>query len=86
MASESRFLSVSRISGTENYPRRVSITETDGPPTPAQMDATVRLCRWLMQRYGISLENVMGHCDCKATACPGRHFPWAELRQRLSTP
>ena len=57
--------------------------ESDGPPTRAQMDATVRLCRWLMARYRISADEVMGHCDCKATACPGKHFPWAELRQRL---
>ena len=30
-------------------------------------------------------DDVVGHCDCKATACPGRHFPWAELRERLGT-
>lgn len=58
--------------------------ESDGPPTKAQMDALVRLCRWLVARYGIRPEDVVGHCDCKATACPGQYFPWAELRQRLS--
>ena len=60
--------------------------ETGGPPTRAQMDALVRLCRWLMARYRIPLADVVGHCDCKATACPGKYFPWAELRQRLGTP
>ncbi len=57
--------------------------ESDGPPTRGEMDALVRLCRWLMARYRIPLENVVGHCDCKATACPGRYFPWGELRARL---
>ena len=53
-------------------------------PTGAQMDALVRLCRWLMTTYGISASNVLGHCDCGcATACPGKNFPWAELRRRL---
>ena len=59
--------------------------ETGGPPTRAQMDATVRLCRWLMARYGVAAGDVVGHCDCKATACPGKYFPWAELRERLGT-
>jgi len=26
---------------------------------------------------------VVGHSDVGATACPGRQFPWAELRRRL---
>lgn len=60
--------------------------ESDGPPTKAQMDATVRLCRWLMAKYRIPLTDVVGHCDCKATACPGKFFPWAELRERLRAP
>jgi hypothetical protein len=58
--------------------------ENGGRPTAAQMAALSRLCLWLMDRYDIPLENVRGHCDCKPTACPGRHFPWAELRSRLA--
>ena len=27
---------------------------------------------------------VVGHSDVSATACPGRRFPWAELRRRLA--
>ena len=27
---------------------------------------------------------VVGHSDVGATACPGRQFPWAELRRRLA--
>lgn len=60
--------------------------ETDGPPTRAQMDAVVRLCRWLMARFDIPLGSVIGHCDCKPTACPGRYFPWDELRERIARP
>jgi N-acetylmuramoyl-L-alanine amidase len=55
-----------------------------GRPTRAQMDALARLCRWLMERYSISSDRVMGHADCKPTACPGRNFPWADLRRRLN--
>jgi hypothetical protein len=57
--------------------------ENHGRPTAQQMTALVHLCRWLMERYDIPLEDVKGHCDCKPTACPGKHFPWAELRARL---
>ncbi len=60
--------------------------ETGGRPTRAQMDETVRLCRWLMARFNIPASEVIGHCDCKATACPGRYFPWDELKERLATP
>jgi N-acetyl-anhydromuramyl-L-alanine amidase AmpD len=59
--------------------------ETGGRPTRAQMDSLVLLCQWLMARYGISPCDVVGHCDCKPTACPGRCFPWSELRARIST-
>ncbi len=55
----------------------------EAPPTRAQMDSLVRLCRWLMANYGIQPEDVIGHSDCKPTRCPGRYFPWAELRRRL---
>jgi N-acetyl-anhydromuramyl-L-alanine amidase AmpD len=57
--------------------------ERGGRPTPAQMENLVSLCRWLMARYGIPASAVIGHCDCKPTACPGRNFPWAELRAAL---
>jgi len=57
--------------------------ELCGRPTAAQMDSLVRLCAWLMTRYDIPLSSVLGHDDCKPTACPGRMFPWGELRSRL---
>lgn len=51
-------------------------------PTPAQMQHLVRLIRWLKVRYGITDANVRGHRDCCATQCPGKYFPWDELRER----
>jgi N-acetylmuramoyl-L-alanine amidase len=51
-------------------------------PTEAQLDSLVWLItQYLEPRYG-NLD-VIGHKDVMATACPGKNFPWAELRQRL---
>jgi N-acetyl-anhydromuramyl-L-alanine amidase AmpD len=51
-------------------------------PTAAQINSLVWLItRYLEPRYG-SLQ-VVGHSDVMATACPGKNFPWAELRKRL---
>ncbi len=53
-----------------------------GKPTAAQMDSLVWLLKeYLFPRYGA--KPVIGHKDVMATACPGRNFPWAELRKRL---
>lgn len=50
-------------------------------PTEEQLASTVDLIRDIRTRHpGIS---VIGHRDVMATACPGRFFPWAELRKRL---
>jgi hypothetical protein len=55
-----------------------------GRPSAAQMDSLVRLCTWLMARYGIPQDQVLGHCNCGcSTHCPGENFPWSELRRRL---
>ena len=51
-------------------------------PTPAQMEELSRLIRWLKARYDIQDCDVRGHSDCCATQCPGRYFPWDELRAR----
>lgn len=53
-----------------------------GKPTAAQMDSLVWLLKdYLFPKYGV--KPVIGHKDVMATACPGRNFPWAELRERL---
>ena len=41
---------------------------------------------WLLKEYlpgKYGLLQVIGHKDVMATACPGKNFPWAELRARL---
>ena len=53
-----------------------------GKPTTAQMDSLVWLLKdYLFPKYGV--KPVIGHKDVMATACPGKNFPWAELRERL---
>lgn len=52
-----------------------------GKPTAAQMIALTELINELRGRYGNLA--VIGHKDVMATACPGKNFPWAELRERL---
>ena len=55
--------------------------ETGKPPT-AQLDSLVWLLKdYLFPKYGV--KPVIGHKDVMATACPGRNFHWAELRERL---
>jgi hypothetical protein len=54
-----------------------------GRPTAAQMKSLIRLVQWLMDRYDIAIADVKGHCHCKATCCPGKNFPWTELRSAL---
>lgn len=51
----------------------------DKPPSPKQLDAIKRLVSVLKADYGVSNENVIGHGDIKATACPGKHFPLEEV-------
>ena len=55
----------------------------DRQPTPAQLESLVQLVRWLRDRYGIAESDVHGHCECCSTACPGRNFPWDEVRRRI---
>jgi len=57
------------------------------PPTPAQMRSLERLLRFLMDRCGIGLDQVLTHGGITGrTNCPGRYFPLAELKRRLSMP
>ena len=52
-----------------------------GAPSTAQMIALTELIKELRGRYGNLA--VIGHKDVMATACPGKNFPWDELRKRL---
>lgn len=45
----------------------------DQLPTPVQLRSAAHLIAWLMQKYNVPLERVMGHRDIpeRTTACPG---------------
>lgn len=51
----------------------------DAPPSAAQLAAVKRLVGALRSEYRISADKVVGHRDVKATECPGKHFPMAEV-------
>jgi len=49
------------------------------PPTEAQLAAVKELVGTLKAEYKIAGENIQGHRDVKATACPGKYFPMSEV-------
>jgi len=52
-----------------------------GKPTEEQINSLVWLIHDIWNRYpGIQ---VIGHKDVMPTACPGKNFPWEELKERL---
>lgn len=55
-------------------------------PTAAQWAAVQRLTRHLTSRYEIPAERIVGHGELKATACPGRYFPLADLQAGVAVP
>lgn len=58
---------------------------TKEPPTSKQLDALVILIRGLQEQYKIPNDNVLGHGEVigEFSECPGKGFPWDELRKRL---
>lgn len=48
-------------------------------PTPAQLAAIKRLVATLKKEYKIASKNVLPHNRVRATACPGKLFPLAEV-------
>lgn len=50
------------------------------PPTSRQLAAVKQLVSVLKAEYGIPNDQVIGHGDVKATACPGKLFPLEEVR------
>ena len=48
-------------------------------PSPAQLRAVKQLVRTMKTAYGITSTNVIGHRDIRATECPGKYFPMAEV-------
>ena len=55
------------------------------PPTPAQLAAIKRLVAVLKSEYHIDGERIIGHREVKATACPGKLFPIALVREATIT-
>ena len=72
--------------GAQGNPDSIGICLTGNldqhKPTQAQMDSLTWLIRGIQGRYSNRL-SVIGHKDVMATACPGRFFPWVELKARL---
>ena len=52
-------------------------------PTSAQVKAVSELIAQLKQEFGITEKQILKHGDLKATACPGRLFPFRKI---ASTP
>lgn len=55
-------------------------------PSDKQMAALSSLVDLLRKRYGIGVENVRGHGQWpgESSECPGKLFPWGELKKRLA--
>lgn len=53
-------------------------------PDDRQWKSAVRLVAFLMDRYDIAPENVLGHRDCWQTLCPGKHLSVPRLRQEAA--
>jgi hypothetical protein len=51
------------------------------PPTSMQLAAIKRLVSVLKSEYHIDAARVIGHGEVKATACPGKLFPLADVSQ-----
>lgn len=59
--------------------------ENGGPPSENQIESLARLIQYLSRKYNISSSNILQHKQVyqKCTACPGKNFPFAELKTRL---
>lgn len=55
-------------------------------PSAAQLAAVKRLVSVLKNEYGVPGEKVIPHRDVKATACPGKNFPLAEVSRSVLLP
>ncbi|MGV8074409.1 MAG: N-acetylmuramoyl-L-alanine amidase [Syntrophobacteraceae bacterium] len=55
-------------------------------PTRNQLQSLVYLLQVLSQRYHIGPDHIWGHRDIEGanTDCPGKRFPWSEIRRCLA--
>jgi len=58
----------------------------NAPPSEAQLAAVKKLVGTLKAEYNIPSENIQGHRDVKATACPGKYFPMSEVATAVDLP
>jgi hypothetical protein len=58
-------------------------TDTPEKPTAKQLQALVKLCRMLRQKYNIPLQHVVRHSDIASTDCPGDRFPFDQFLRDL---
>ena len=56
------------------------------PVSEPQYNALIALTKRLMNRYGIAVDNVVGHGSIKgeSTKCPGKLFPMTRFKQDLA--
>ncbi|KKO21047.1 MAG: peptidoglycan recognition protein family protein [Candidatus Brocadia sp.] len=59
--------------------------ENSDIPTENQIESLVRLIQYLSRKYSIPSSNILQHKQIhqKCTACPGKNFPFAEIKTRL---
>lgn len=57
----------------------------DAPPSAEQLTAVKRLVAFLKDEYDIPADRIVGHDEIKTTACPGKYFPLAAVRQSTLT-
>ena len=58
----------------------VGVSDADVMGRPAQLDASLRLTRWLQERYGIAAADVIGHAE--SLSSPYHHERVAAMRRR----
>jgi len=54
-----------------------------GKPTEEQINSLIWLIHNIWKRYPSPELPVIGHKDVMPTSCPGKNFPWEELKKRL---
>ncbi len=59
--------------------------ENGGVPSENQFESLAHLVQYLSRKHGIPSTGILLHKDVhqKATACPGKNFPFEELKTRL---
>ena len=73
---------IARVSARASDPTARAWFEREHGGIDAYLDVQRRRLSDVLARTPVLA--VVGHSDVGATACPGRLFPWAELRRRLT--